>query len=156
MTIYTIFLLSISYRYPVYIMILCTYYCHTRLHLGLSAYLRIWQVSACKMEPQSGTIITLEPASHPASQPPSQPCTYFDSLNIVRCPHPNCSIINKVCAVSPPPSICFSHPNCFPYKKVCAVSPPPSLRVFCAVSPPPSLWLCAFAKLCSTLDFKRS
>ena len=26
-------------------------YCHTRLHLGFSAQLRILQVSACKMEP---------------------------------------------------------------------------------------------------------
>ena len=33
------------------------YYCHTRLHLGFSAKLRIWQVSACKMEPQSGFMI---------------------------------------------------------------------------------------------------
>ena len=32
-------------------------YCHTRLHLGFSAKLRIWQVSACKMEPRSGIII---------------------------------------------------------------------------------------------------
>ena len=32
------------------------YYCHTRLHLGFSAKLRIWQVPACKMEPQSDII----------------------------------------------------------------------------------------------------
>ena len=32
-------------------------YCHTRLHLGFSAKLGIWQVSACKMEPRSGIII---------------------------------------------------------------------------------------------------
>ena len=31
------------------------------LHLEFSAKLRIWQVSACKMEPQSGTIITAPP-----------------------------------------------------------------------------------------------
>ena len=36
------------------------------LHLGFSAKQRIWQVSACKMEPQGGTIITLEPATQPA------------------------------------------------------------------------------------------
>ena len=30
-----------------------TSYCHTRLHLGFSAKLRIWQVPACKMEPRS-------------------------------------------------------------------------------------------------------
>ena len=34
-------------------------YCHTRLHLGFSAKLRIWQVPICKMEPLSGIIITL-------------------------------------------------------------------------------------------------
>ena len=33
-------------------------YCHTRLHLGFSAKLRIWQVPTCKMEPQSGFITT--------------------------------------------------------------------------------------------------
>ena len=32
------------------------YCCHTRLHLGFSAKLRIWQVSACKMESRSGNI----------------------------------------------------------------------------------------------------
>ena len=32
-------------------------FCHTRFHLGYSAKLRIWQVSACKMEPRSGIII---------------------------------------------------------------------------------------------------
>ena len=32
--------------------------CHTRLHLGFLAKLRILQVSACKMEPRSGTVIT--------------------------------------------------------------------------------------------------
>ena len=31
-------------------------YCHTRLHLGSSARLKIWQVPACKMEPRSGII----------------------------------------------------------------------------------------------------
>ena len=55
------------------------HYCRTRLHLGFSAKLRIWQVSACKMEPRSGTKIT-GPASHP---PPSNPST-----------EPKCSWIN--------------------------------------------------------------
>ena len=32
------------------------YFCHTRLHLGFSAKLRIWQVQACKMEPLSSNI----------------------------------------------------------------------------------------------------
>ena len=32
-------------------------FCHTRLHIGFSAKLGIWQVSACKMEPRSGIII---------------------------------------------------------------------------------------------------
>ena len=39
--------------------------CHTRLHLGFSAKLRIWQVPADKMEPQSGNISWKTPASRP-------------------------------------------------------------------------------------------
>ena len=35
--------------------------CHTRLHLRFSAKLRIWQVPACKMEPQSGSIYCKNP-----------------------------------------------------------------------------------------------
>ena len=34
-------------------------YCHTSLHLGILTKLRIWQVSACKMKPQSGIILSL-------------------------------------------------------------------------------------------------
>ena len=73
------------------------FYCHTRLHLGCSAKLRIWQVSACKMEPQSGTIIT-DWASQPAvyllwfSQccAVSPPQLFPPSKKYVRCPpHPN-------------------------------------------------------------------
>ena len=37
------------------------FYCHTRLHLGFSAKLRIWLASASKMEPQSGIIYWSEP-----------------------------------------------------------------------------------------------
>ena len=43
-------------------------YCHTRLHLGFEAMLKIWQVPACKMEPQRGIIIyrnTFPPAPAP-------------------------------------------------------------------------------------------
>ena len=32
--------------------------CHTRLHPGFSAYLKILQVLSCKMEPQSGIILS--------------------------------------------------------------------------------------------------
>ena len=53
--------------------------CHTRLHLGFSANLRIWQVSACKMEPWSGIISCKNPPTHPPGK--------FGSLNLVRCPH---------------------------------------------------------------------
>ena len=35
------------------------------LHLGFSVKLRIWQVPACKMEPQSGYIMQLEPTTPP-------------------------------------------------------------------------------------------
>ena len=46
-------------------------YCHTRLHLGFSAKLRIWQAPACKMEPRSGMIMYLQPPTHhPPTHPP--------------------------------------------------------------------------------------
>ena len=35
------------------------------LHFGFSAKLRIWQVSACKMEPRSGIISYKKPSTHP-------------------------------------------------------------------------------------------
>ena len=37
-------------------------FCHTRLHLGFSAKLKIWHVPACKVEPQNGIIFCLKPA----------------------------------------------------------------------------------------------
>ena len=118
-------------------------HCHTQLHLGFSAKLRIWQVSACKMEPQSGTIIT-----DWTSQPASQPCTYFDSLNVVRCPHPNCSTHEQsMCGVPPSQYMHFPTRIVLPIEKVCAVSPLSSLCAFCAVSPPPNVVMC----LCHTL-----
>ena len=40
-------------------------YCHTRLHLGFSAKLSIWQVTGCKMEPRSGYIACNNPPTHP-------------------------------------------------------------------------------------------
>ena len=52
-----------------------TCFCHTRLHLGFSSKLKIQQVPACKMEPQSGIIIvrnqlSARPAGLPTTQPP--------------------------------------------------------------------------------------
>ena len=44
-------------------------YCHTRLHLGFSAKLKIWQVPSCKMEPRSTS-------GHPPSKPYGY-CTMF-------------------------------------------------------------------------------
>ena len=45
--------------------------CHTLLHLGFSAKLKIQQVLTCKMEPQSGIIFCLNrPAGRPATRPP--------------------------------------------------------------------------------------
>ena len=73
-----------------FILLMESSFCHTRLHLGFSAKLRIWQVPACKMEPRSGTIIT-DWASQPASQPASPPPTYFDTSAILTfCPHLLC------------------------------------------------------------------
>ena len=70
------------------------------LHLRLSAKLRIWQVSACEMEPQSGTII---PASQPASSLPTlffQCCAVFPSKLF--------SPSTKYCGVPPSQYMFFS------------------------------------------------
>ena len=50
-------------------------FCHTRLHLGFSANLRIQQVPACKMEPQSGRIMWRTPPNHPTTHPPTNRLT---------------------------------------------------------------------------------
>ena len=49
----------IIWHLPLHILLSFSFWvvcCHTRLHLGFSAKLRIWQVPACKMEPRSGII----------------------------------------------------------------------------------------------------
>jgi hypothetical protein len=43
-------------------------FCHTRPYLGISAKLKIWDVSACKIGPQSG--ISIQKVTHPAANPP--------------------------------------------------------------------------------------
>ena len=42
--------------------------CHTRLNLGFSAKLRIWQVLTFKMEPQSCIIVLTEPPEKASGQ----------------------------------------------------------------------------------------
>ena len=42
------------------------------LYLEFSAKQRIWQVPTCKMEPQSGYIMQLEPPTHPTTRPTAQ------------------------------------------------------------------------------------
>ena len=102
-------------------------YCHTRLHLGFSANLRIWQVPACKMEPQRGIILTKPPATRrtPFSNRSND---YWEPVLMCGVP-PYWPPVQKVCAVSPPP---YWHP----VQKICEVSPPPGIHFFCAVSPP--------------------
>ena len=61
------------------------------LHLGFSAKLNMRQVSACKMEPQSGFMIYLgPPTTHPPTHPPI-PYPPTAKLFLFQC-----------CAVSPP------------------------------------------------------
>ena len=96
------------------------------LHLGFSAKLRIWQVSACKMEPRSGIISWLgPPPTHPqlsfsckccAVSPPQQsmcgvpPSQYMLSFKVVRCPHPICSTHQEcMCGVPPCNSVPLPH-----------------------------------------------
>ena len=97
-------------------------FCRTQLHYGFSAKLKIWEVPACKMEPQSGVILWLGPsAPHPST-------------------HPQLSFF--CCAVSPPQqSMCaaVSRPpsKCF-LSMLCGVPTPiiPLIKMVCAVSPP--------------------
>ena len=68
-------------------------FCHTRLHLGYSARLRIWQVPTCKMEPRSGIIVLI---NHPTTHPPAgQTCHQDCAMS------PICTLNNKF-ALSPP------------------------------------------------------
>ena len=50
-------------------------YCHTLLHLGFSAKLKIWQVPICKMEPGSGFKMYQKPPTNrhlpPTCHPPA-------------------------------------------------------------------------------------
>ena len=100
--------------------------CHTPLHFGFSAMLRIWHVQACKMEPQIGVILWLGPSTHPqlgffckccaVSLPKQSMCGVPPSMlsfNVVWCPHPICSTHQEgMCCVPP-----------FQYKFLCVVSP---------------------------------
>ena len=99
------------------------------------------------MEPRRGTIIS-DRASQPTSQPASQLSTYFDTSAIsMLCGVPTTIVspINKVYAVSPPPSVRFLiHPNCSPHQgNMCGVLPSQYV-FFCAVPP---MEFCAFAAM---------
>ena len=89
------------------------HYCHIQLHLGFSAKLKMCQVSACKMEPQSGFMIYLgPPTTHPPTHPPI-PYPPTAKLFLFQC-----------CAVSPPQLFPSSrkYVQCPP--KCCSVSTP--------------------------------
>ena len=108
-------------------------YCHTRLHLGFSAKLRIWQVPACKMEPRSGIIFCKNRPDRPTTQSSLRTCFFFQccavsppqlfptSAKYVRCPpsHPIVYLIKKVCAVSHPHSRCFFVVLCLCHTWLC-------------------------------------
>ena len=113
-------------------------YCHTRLHLGFSANLRILQVPKCKMEPRSGNIFCKNQPDRPTDRPTDQPVQFKELLLLsMLCgvPTPIVPLINKVCAVPPTPPC----PNCSPNQESrCGVPPP--MQSF------------AFATLVSVLD----
>ena len=52
-------------------LILFSYFCHSRLHLGFSAKVSIWQVSACKMELRIGLIFWRNQHIGCATDPPT-------------------------------------------------------------------------------------
>ena len=75
-------------------------YCHTRLHLGFSANLRILQVPTCKMEPRSGNIFCKNRPMHRLRNQPDQ------HIGCATDPTTKSSLrtcfIFQCCAVSPP------------------------------------------------------
>ena len=98
--------------------------CLTELHLRFSAKLRIGQVSACKMEPQSGLIFWRNHPPTPQKQRKIK--NYFrraqaDLSHVLSmlCGVPTVIVppINKVCAVSPFQYMFFPHPNCFSHQE---------------------------------------
>ena len=104
-----------------------------------------WESGKLKLTRWSHRVALFSGLDHP-------PTAKLFFVNVVQCLHPN-----KVCAVSPPPSICFLSMLCgvptrfVPLiKKVCAVSPSSSTNIS-SVSPPPHsnvilclchTWLC--------------
>ena len=58
-----------------------TPYCHTRLHLGFPAKLKIEQVPTYKMEPQRGWIMKRTPSTQPSTHPPPRPNLLYSSLS---------------------------------------------------------------------------
>ena len=74
-------------------------FCHAQLHLWFSAKPRIWQVPACKMEPQCGIIIwrnSFPPA--PAAKRTDPPATKLFLSMLCGVPTPILPPIFKVCA----------------------------------------------------------
>ena len=117
-------------------------YCHTRLHLGFSAKLGIWQVPTCKMEPRSGYIFC---QNRPATRPPGRPPPDHMDVRLARkLEFVGCLVLLMLCGVPTP----IVHP----IHKLCAVSPPsllaPCSENMCGV--PPSrytLFLCGVPPL---------
>ena len=87
-------------------------YCQNWNYLGSSAKLRIWQVPACKIDPQSGYFSCNNPPNNPPTYPPGKFERLYLSIVLLllsmlcSVPTPIFPLINKVCVVSPPP-----HPN---------------------------------------------
>ena len=98
-------------------------YCHTRLHLGFSAKLRIWQVPTCKMEPRSGIIITLVMIS---------PCSSYYKPLLLSLPHsaPSwiLSLAENLASSNLQDGATKWHYYLNSYHIACATDPPHSLR----------------------------
>ena len=86
-------------------------FCHNWLNLGFSFKLRIWQVPACKMEPQRGIILMKPPTRHPQPIFSNRSNDYWGP--VLMCGVPYWPPVQKVCVVPPPPS--YWHP----VQKIC-------------------------------------
>ena len=74
-----------------------SYCCHTRLHLGFSAKLRILQVSACNIERRYDLTLTITPSHRPTHQPNHPPTAKLFLSTLCGVSTPIVPLIKKEC-----------------------------------------------------------
>ena len=78
------------------------HYCYTRLHLGFSAKLKIWQVSTCKLEPRSGIIFCKNRPGPTSQSSLLQSMVFYVSLSPPIMSVPTYHVCPHLSCLSPP------------------------------------------------------